>query len=244
MHNSIPSFVPPAGEPAFPEDPYRTFAGEENLPFVGPLTVRTLGQATEEPRRREVEECDACRAGDGEYVWVAERWRVRATRRPTGLPVVLALESRPHLDLGDLPNLLAAELGVMTVRLEKAIRSLPGVAHVHVQRWGDGEGHLRVWFLARPEGRTELRGPYLPVWDHVLPPVAEDEWRNCLGTVAVWLADFGGRAIADPPRLDWQALPDLPGGPIDAATDLDPAAPPSAGQTPGPEAASSDEGSA
>jgi hypothetical protein len=99
---------------------------------------------------------------------------------------------------------------VMTVRLEKAVRSLPGVAGVHVSRWGDGEGHLRVWFLARPSGQPDLRGPYLPVWDRTLPPVAEAEWRNRLGTLAVWLAGFGGRAVVDPPRLDWQPLPQLP----------------------------------
>jgi hypothetical protein len=179
--------------------------GDEHLPFVGPLTVRALvGEAAEEPQRGSgAELCDACRAPDEEYVWVADRWRVRATRRPTGLPVVLALESRHHLDLGDLPNLLSAELGVMTVRLEKAIRSLPGVAQVQVNRWDDSEGHLRVWLLARPDGRPELRGPYLP------------EWRNRLGTVAVWLAGFGGRAVVDPPRLDWQPLPPISGGAAD-----------------------------
>jgi hypothetical protein len=132
--------------------------------------------------------------------------------------VVLALETRPHLDLGDLPNLLAAELGVMTVRLEKAIRSLPGVAQVHLQRWGDGEGHLRLWLLARPEGRPQLRGPYLPMWDHSLPPVAEAGWRNRLGTVAVWLAEFGGRAVVDPPRLEWQPLESLAVGEPQPAT--------------------------
>jgi hypothetical protein len=125
---------------------------------------------------------------------------------------VLALESRHHLDLGDLPNLLAAELGVMTVRLEKAIRSLPEVAQVYMSRWDDGASHLRVWFLARPNGRRELQGPYLPVWDRRLPPVPEPEWRNRLGSVAVWLAGFGGRAVVDPPRLDWQPLPPITGG--------------------------------
>jgi len=209
VHNSIPSPVPPSEEAAFPDDPYYSNAGESNLPFVGPLSTRSLGPETEEPDRRDMDECDTCRTPDEAYVWVAERWRVRATRRPTGLPVVLALECRPHLDLGDLPNLLAAELGVMTVRLEKAIRSLPGVGQVHVHRWEDGHSHLRVWFLGRPAGQRDLRGPYLRAWDDVLPPVPEDEWRNRLGTVAAWLADFGGRAIVDPPRFNWQELPPL-----------------------------------
>ena len=207
MHNSIP--FPASTDGHGPqEDPYQVYAGEESLPFTGPLTVRSLDHPANESDRLETEECDACQAQDEEYVWVSDRWRVRTTSRPTGLPVVLGLECRPHLDLGDLPNLLAAELGVMTVRLEKAIRSLSGVDQVQVQRWGDG-GHLRVWFLAQPSGRRELRGPYLPVWDRVLPPEPEAEWRNHLGTVAAWLADYGGRAVVDPPRLEWQALPEL-----------------------------------
>ena len=111
------------------------------FPFEGDIRVRKLEPpVTEEPAREgeDAETCIACRAPDQDYVWVADRWRVRALERPSGLPMVLILESRSHLDLGDLPNLLAAELGVMTVRLERAIRSLDGVARVHVNRWGDG----------------------------------------------------------------------------------------------------------
>jgi hypothetical protein len=130
---------------------------------------------------------------------------VRAMERPTGLPMVLILESRSHLDLGDLPNLLAAELGVMTVRLERAIRSLDGVARVHVNRWGDGSAHLHLWFLARPFGYLQLRGSFLSLWDDILPPIAEDTWRENLAMIAAWLAEFGGRPLAEPPRIDWQA---------------------------------------
>ncbi|MGC5053809.1 hypothetical protein ACLQ2S_20420 [Micromonospora sp. DT48] len=119
--------------------------------------------------------------------------------------MVLILESRSHLDLGDLPNLLAAELGVMTVRLERAIRSLDGVARVHVNRWGDGSAHLHMWFLARPYGRLQLRGTFLSLWDSILPPISEDKWRENLALVAAWLAEFGGRPLAEPPRIQWQA---------------------------------------
>ena len=127
-----------------------------------------------------------------------------ALDRPTGLPTVLILESRSHLDMGDLPNLLAAELGVLTVRLERAIRSLDGVARVHVNRWGDGSAHLHVWFLARPTGRLQLRGTFLSLWDDILPRIPESQWRENLALVAAWLADFGGQALAEPPHIDWQ----------------------------------------
>ena len=119
--------------------------------------------------------------------------------------MVLILECRSHLDLGDLPNLLAAELGVMTVRLERAIRSLDGVARVHVNRWGDGSAHLHMWFLARPYGRLQLRGTFLSLWDDILPTIPEQQWRENLALVAAWLAEFGGQANAEPAHIQWQS---------------------------------------
>ena len=179
-----------------------------SFPFEGDLHVKHLDDPVpvEPPRKGEgLRECTACNAPDDAYIWVGERWRVRAMDRPTGLPMVLILESRTHLDLGDLPNLLAAELGVMTVRLERAIRSLDGVARVHVNRWGDGSAHLHMWFLARPYGRLQLRGTFLSLWDSILPPISEAQWRENLALVAAWLAEFGGRPLAEPPRIQWQA---------------------------------------
>jgi len=193
------------------------------FPFEGDIRVRKLDPpVADEPARdgEDPETCAACRTPDRDYVWVADRWRVRAQERPSGLPMVLILESRSHLDLGDLPNLLAAELGVMTVRLERAIRSLDGVARVHVNRWGDGSAHLHLWFLARPYGRLQLRGTFLSLWDDILPPVDEAAWRENLGLVGAWLAEFGGRSMVDPPRIDWQTPSFLGDGPLD---DFEPA---------------------
>ncbi|WP_243704667.1 hypothetical protein [Micromonospora sp. KC723] len=189
--------------PALPD-----FTQWPSFPFEGDLRVKQLDDpvSVEPPRKGEgLRECTACNAPDDAYIWVGERWRVRAMDRPTGLPMVLILESRSHLDLGDLPNLLAAELGVMTVRLERAIRSLDGVARVHVNRWGDGSAHLHMWFLARPYGRLQLRGTFLSLWDSILPPISESQWRENLAMVAAWLAEFGGRPLAEPPRIQWQA---------------------------------------
>jgi diadenosine tetraphosphate (Ap4A) HIT family hydrolase len=200
------SVVPhtPASVPDFTKWP--------SFPFEGELHVKQLDPpvAVEPPRKGEDSaECVACNAPDEAYIWVSERWRVRTMDRPTGLPMVLILESRSHLDLGDLPNLLAAELGVMTVRLERAIRSLDGVARVHVNRWGDGSAHLHMWFLARPYGRLQLRGTFLSLWDDILPPISEAAWRENLALVAAWLAEFGGRPLAEPPRIQWQAPSNL-----------------------------------
>jgi hypothetical protein len=184
------------------------FVNWPSFPFEGEFRVKKLNDpvAVEPPRKGEdANDCAACNATDDSYIWVSERWRVRAMDRPSGLPMVLILESRSHLDIGDLPNMLAAELGVMTVRLERAIRSLDGVARVHVNRWGDGSAHLHMWFLARPTGRLQLRGTFLSLWDDILPPIPESQWRENLAHVAAWLAEFGGRALAEPPHIEWKA---------------------------------------
>ena len=204
------------------------FVSWPSFPFEGDLSIKPLEPAVDiEPDRpgEDAGNCVACAAKDEAYIWVSERWRVRAMDRPTGLPMVLILESRSHLDLGDLPNMLAAELGVMTVRLERAIRSLDGVARVHVNRWGDGAAHLHLWFLARPFGRLQLRGSFLSLWDDILPPIPEEHWRENLALVAAWLAEFGGRPLAAPPRIAWQApatlgdIHPLPVGDDESSTD-------------------------
>lgn len=188
--------------------PLPDFTRWPSFPFEGDLRVKKIAAPVEvEPPRsgEDAADCVACNTPDDAYIWVSERWRVRAMDRPTGLPMVLILECRSHLDLGDLPNLLAAELGVMTVRLERAIRSLDGVARVHVNRWGDGSAHLHMWFLARPYGQLQLRGTFLSLWDDILPRIPEQRWRENLAHVAAWLAEFGGRALAEPPHIQWQS---------------------------------------
>ena len=187
--------------------PLPDFTRWPSFPFEGDMRVKPLAEPVEvEPPRsgEDAADCVACNTPDDTYIWVSERWRVRGMDRPTGLPMVLILECRSHLDIGDLPNLLAAELGVMTVRLERAIRNLDGVARVHVNRWGDGSAHLHMWFLARPYGRLQLRGTFLSLWDDLLPAIPEEQWLENQALVAEWLAGFGGRAVAAPAHIQWQ----------------------------------------
>lgn len=191
-----------------PETSPPSFVEWSSFPFEGELRVKKLDEpvAVEPPRKGENQaDCAKCQTPDDAYIWVNENWRVRSLDRPSGLPMVLILESRSHLDLGDLPNMLAAELGVMTVRLERAIRSLDGVARVHVNRWGDGAAHLHLWFMARPYGRLQLRGTFLTLWDEILPAIPDGQWRENLALIAAWLAEFGGEPLAKPPRIDWKA---------------------------------------
>jgi hypothetical protein len=197
--------------------PLPDFTRWPSFPFEGNMRVKPLTPPVEaEPPRsgEDPADCVACNTPDDAYIWVSERWRVRAMDRPTGLPVILILECRSHFDLGDLPNLLAAELGVMTVRLERAIRSLDGVARVHVNRWGDGAAHMHLWFLARPFGWLQLRGTFLSLWDDILPAIPEQQWRENLALVAAWLAEFGGTAIAEPPHIQWQSPSTISDSPL------------------------------
>lgn len=230
-----------------PKTPPPSFTGWSSFPFDGDLRVKQLDPpvAVEPPRKGEdPADCAKCQSPDDAYIWVNENWRVRSMDRPSGLPMVLILESRSHLDLGDLPNMLAAELGVMTVRLERAIRSLDGVARVHVNRWGDGAAHLHLWFLARPYGRLQLRGTFLTLWDEILAPIPEPQWRENLALIAAWLAEFGGQPLAQPPRIEWKAPSSfnsnltlsptltLPAGVAQAEAQQDAAVPPQAAGPP------------
>ena len=107
---------------------------------------------------------------------------------PTGLPVVVLLEPREHYaDPGDLPDELAAELGVLLARVERAIRSIGEIGRVHVCRWGDGSEHLHWWFMARPARVPQLIGSFAAIWDDILPPLPEDVWRANLDAVVAAL---------------------------------------------------------
>lgn len=141
--------------------------------------------------------CWPCGNPDKGVIWRDEQWHVRALDKPTGLPVVLTLYPNAHHDLEDLPDDLAAGLGPMIRRLSRAIQTVEGVARVHVNRWGDGSAHLHIWFLSRPAGMRQMRGTCLAIWDDILPPVPEQEWRDNLRRVAQALAADGGRASVE-----------------------------------------------
>jgi diadenosine tetraphosphate (Ap4A) HIT family hydrolase len=151
----------------------------------------------EEPREGEVETrpCPVCTRGPEHVIWANERWTVSHRGRPTGLPVVLLLEPKDHLDYPDLNDTEAAEFGRVSARLCRVMSHLPNVGRVHVNRWGDGSEHLHVWFFARPARIPGVSGTYAVEWDAILPPVPEDVWRADLRTVATKLANYDGKAL-------------------------------------------------
>ena len=159
----------------------------ETFPFDGELRPRELLPPVERERPRAGEggvDCSRCAAADDAYLWTNERWRLAAPG-PTGLPLIVLLEPREHYaEPGDLPDELAAELGLMQARIERAIRSLGELGRVHVCRWGDGSEHLHWWFIARPARLNQLLGSFSAIWDDILPPVPEDVWRRDLERLA------------------------------------------------------------
>jgi diadenosine tetraphosphate (Ap4A) HIT family hydrolase len=153
----------------------------ETFPFDGEMRPRPLAppEPTERPRHGEgAVDCQRCTASDEEFLWTNERWRIHALP-PTGLPLMAMLEPREHYaEPGDLPEELAAELGVLLGRIERAVRAIGEIGRVHVCRWGDGSEHLHWWFIARPARIPQLIGSFAAIWDDVLPPLPEEVWRE------------------------------------------------------------------
>jgi diadenosine tetraphosphate (Ap4A) HIT family hydrolase len=165
----------------------------ETFPFEGDLRPRALQPPVEREQPRAGEggvDCLECSRPDDSYLWTNERWRVHGLETPTGLPVIVMLKPREHFgELGDLPDDLAAELGILLGRIERAVRSVGEIGRVHVCKWGDGGEHLHWWFMARPARVPQLIGSFAAIWDDILPPVPEEVWRENLAAVAAALEE-------------------------------------------------------
>lgn len=149
----------------------------DTFPFEGEMRPRPLQPPTEVDKPRVGAggvDCWACTAADDDFIWTNERWRLVAGEAAHALPVVVLLMPREHFaDPGDLPDDLAAELGVQLARIERAVRSVGEIGRVHVCRWGDGSEHLHWWFMARPARIPQLIGSFAAIWDDVLPPIPQ-----------------------------------------------------------------------
>ena len=128
--------------------------------------------------------CRRCELGVEGALWHDENWVVTDLGRPTGLPCVVLLQTRQHVDFPDLSDELARELGPLLIRVQRAVFAIGDIGNVHVCRWGDGSEHCHVWFMARPARVPQLVGSFAAIWDDVLPPLPEDVWRANLDVVA------------------------------------------------------------
>lgn len=147
----------------------------DSWPFEGGVTPKQLRVPEPEPDRHGEGDraCGACGKGDDEYIWTDEHWRLMALP-PSGLPLVLILEPRIHVDgPRDLTDELLAEMGLMLARVERAVLEVEGVERVHILRYGEGSAHLHWWFMARPTGLRQTASGFAMIWDDVLPPIPE-----------------------------------------------------------------------
>lgn len=173
--------------------PMPDMAGWDIFPFEGDIRVRLVDDPVvpEPPRHGEDGgPCGACTDGLSRAIWADDRWML-LPQRETPFPIVM-LEPRAHLDSTDLDPAMAAEMGVLTVRLEAALLGLGGVGRVHVMKIGDGSAHLHLWFFARPEGLLQVRGSSLSDWSDALPVMPDDEWLDLQRELATALAAGGG----------------------------------------------------
>lgn len=166
----------------------------ETWPFgdTGPPRPLAPPVENEPPRRGEGgTDCHACEQPDNAYLWGDANWRLRLFEPSPFLGVVL-LEPRDHYEsIAQLPPDLAAGLGPMVGRVQRAIESLGGIGNVHVNYWGDGSAHLHLWFYPRPYGQLQLRGTFFPVWSFTLPDRPAEETRAAGRQIAASLSEVG-----------------------------------------------------
>ncbi len=158
----------------------------DSWPFEGGVQPKTLRAPEPEPPRDGEGDrpCEACGKADDQYIWTDERWRLQLFP-PSGLPVVAILEPREHVDgPRDLSDAMLAEMGIMLARVERAVLTIEGIERVHILRYGEGAAHLHWWFMGRPTGLRQTASGFAMIWDDVLPPTAEDIWRENLAAIA------------------------------------------------------------
>jgi diadenosine tetraphosphate (Ap4A) HIT family hydrolase len=139
--------------------------------------------------------CWRCANPDAAVLWSDERWTFGGFGEPQGI-LSAVLMPKEHLDLGDLDDDHAADLGRLTVRIDRALRALGDIGRVHVCKWGDGGSHLHLMFFARPAGLMQLRGSLLTLWEEMLPRLPQEQVDADLRTVARALAAESGTAHA------------------------------------------------
>jgi hypothetical protein len=137
------------------------------FPFTGDIGVQTLRPFADTEHVRAGEPggppCDCTQAPDSDRAWPTI-WSDSFTFEPDNI----------GMDFEDFDEELAAEFGVMCIRVDRAIRALGGVGRVHMNRWGDGGSHFHVWFLGRPFGASQLSGFTMPFWGFILPSLSDE----------------------------------------------------------------------
>lgn len=192
---------PPEGTARWGAFPFQV-ADDARTRRVQPLADTERGRDGEDPatcRCASPQPSGEAASGETDLLWHNENWTLRRFGR-TGVPFIGMLQSRAHHDLPDLPDDLAAELGLLVVRLSAAVESLPSVARCHMHRWGDGGAHLHVWFFARPARHPQVVGSVVALWDDVLPALPDAvRDANAAHVARELVARHGGTALSPRP---------------------------------------------
>ena len=144
--------------------PTPALAGWDIFPWEvvdGALVPKVLpAPAPEEPRAGETDArpCPTCTRDTASDIWENDRWVVTRLPQPTGLPMVLFLQTKEHLDFTDLDDEMAAEYGRLTIWLTRIMSHLPEIGRVHVNRGGTARrtSTSGSWRAARPHRRAGL----------------------------------------------------------------------------------------
>jgi len=174
------------------------WTGWPTWPFSGELVQRDLEPPGEECPRGgaggvDCFICEAAAGDGGDYiVWRDDVAMLGQPREDVPLPFKAFLMPRRHADLSDLEPREAGRMGELMVLLERAVTDVLDVPRTHVMRWGEGQEHLHWWVLGRPTGVDQLRAPFLPLWDDLLPPRPREESRADLEAVARRLVELAG----------------------------------------------------
>lgn len=181
--------------------PLSRLTGWDIFPFEsnGLRVVPLERPATPEPPRRgeDAARCESCAHNGRGVIWEDPRWRLLTFVEPSGAPLVVMLQPKSHFDLPNLPDDHAGEFGRLIVHVARALESLPNIARAHVSRWGDGGAHLHVFFFARPEGFSQLRGTCFAIWDDLLPATPREVRDADAVRVAEALAtSYGGDVVS------------------------------------------------
>ena len=167
---------------------WEIFPFEPDSLRVKPLDPLTL---PEPPRAGEGGlDCWRCTNAEQDVVWSNERW-VLTSFAQSRLPFAAMLMPRDHLDLGDLSDGMAAELGVLAVRVTRAVEALDAIGRVHLYKFGDGGAHLHAFLLGRPAGLLQLRGSNLALWEEMLPVLPAEEAASVMAVAVGALAELG-----------------------------------------------------
>ena len=98
----------------------------DTWPFEGAITPRELEPPVDtEPPRHGVGGVDCAHCDPKNVLWSNENWVLRSFDRPSGLPVVVLLETKRHVDFPDLDDQLAAgDVSVLSEWLRANLYSL------------------------------------------------------------------------------------------------------------------------